>query len=535
MSPHLPCSTANDLSDSMDSKTITSESNGSSRHTMSESNILDALHSIQPNLDAGWKTKRQKEMVRLMLQSLTQLGYSHTALCLQQESGLVLESPSMSQFRKAVLVGDWDLVERLIPLIEMVPRTGQSQVWFLVKKQKYLEFLERHDPKRALSVLRNELSPLSLKQKSNWTGVSGKSREKLLDSLQAHISPSMMIPNKRLENLMDQAVQLQVSECLYHNSLNENISLYANHMCERDDFPVTTTHILEEHTDEVWFLAYSPDGSMLASASKDARAIIWDAQQLKYTFILEEHREAVSFLSWRPDSSMLLTASNDHTLKLWNAKTGACEHTFVRHTEPVTSCAWLPNGECFVSGSLDKNIYLWNLGGDILYKWTGVRIMDLTVSIDGSTLIASSDKKIRLYDLNLRHEIGTLQENDSITSVYVASDGKHLLVNLAIQEIHLWSLEHKRLVRKYVGQKQGRFVIRSCFGGIHDNFILSGSEDSQVYIWHAESGKLMETLEGHAGCVNCVSWNPTEPAFASASDDNTIRIWESLGSKSNPA
>ena len=49
-------------------------------------------------------------------------------------------------------------------------------------------------------------------------------------------------------------------------------------MCERDDFPVTTTHILEEHTDEVWFLAYSPDGSMLASASKDARAIIWDAQ-----------------------------------------------------------------------------------------------------------------------------------------------------------------------------------------------------------------------------------------------------------------
>ncbi|KAJ1344466.1 hypothetical protein BSLG_001026 [Batrachochytrium salamandrivorans] len=332
MAPLLPLPASSlDIHPSLAATVVTtindnSHDNTNINYTTGISELMAAMQGIQRNKEAT-RSKRDEELVRLMLQSLHQMGYSYTALCLQQES---------------------------------------------VKQQKYLEFLEIRDAKRALSVLRNELSPLAvsrdqihklsseeLYQKSNWNGISGNSREQLLDALQ--------------------------------------------------------------------------DGTMLASASKDARAIIWDANSLTARFILEEHSEAVSFLSWRPDSTMLLTASNDHKLKLWGSKTGVCILTFARHTEPVTSCAWLPNGERFVSGSLDKNIYLWNLAGDVLCKWTGVRIMDLAISIDGHTLIASSNSTIRLYDLDLFHEIGTLQENDSITSVYVASDGKHLLVNLSVQ------------------------------------------------------------------------------------------------------
>jgi WD40 repeat protein len=107
---------------------------------------------------------------------------------------------------------------------------------------------------------------------------------------------------------------------------------------------------------------------------------------------------------------------------------------------------------------------------------TGIRIMDLAITSDGEKLIACSDKRIKIINLNDKTEQCSMLESDAITSVVLSQDDKYLLVNLAVSEIHLWNIDKQVIEKKYFGQKQGRFVIRSCFGGVNEHFILSGSE-----------------------------------------------------------
>ena len=217
----------------------------------------------------------------------------------------------------------------------------------------------------------------------------------------------------------------------------------------------------------------------------------------------------------------------------------------MKHADAVTSCAWLPDGQSFVSSSLDKAIYLWNIDGEIRYRWVGARVTDLAITHDGQKMVAvCHEKKIRVYDLEKKTEV-CLQEDNSITSLSLSSDSRYALINLSAQEVRVWDLEKQKVVRTYIGQKQGKFVIRSCFAGPESvsipatgtsdskargvgSLVVSGSEDSQLFIWHRESGTLMDSLKGHTGTVNSVSFchhHVHGDILASASDDCTIRIW----------
>ena len=133
---------------------------------------------------------------------------------------------------------------------------------------------------------------------------------------------------------------------------------------------------------------------------------------------------------------------------------------------------------------------------------------------------------------------------------------RQALLNVAHQGVHLWDLQDRCLVRRFQGVTQGHFTIHSCFGGVNQDFIASGSEgmnlylnshtfppclsifqyyfniyiynfsDNKVYVWHIKKELPIATLTGHSRTVNCVSWNPVHhQMMASVSDDCTVRIW----------
>mmetsp|Transcript_23569 Transcript_23569/g.65057 ORF Transcript_23569/g.65057 Transcript_23569/m.65057 type:complete len:410 (+) Transcript_23569:1001-2230(+) len=309
---------------------------------------------------------------------------------------------------------------------------------------------------------------------------------------------------------------------------------------------------LDRHQDEVWFVEFSHDGSMLASASRDGIIILWSVPSVPHSHeahitqkaCLRGHSGPLLFLAWSPDDRWLLSCGSDKLLKLWETATGECVRNFLKQKESVTSCAWFPSGNSFVSSSLDKSIVLWHIGGDVVQKWHGIRVADMAVTGDGATLIMAHGAQLSFRTVTQigdgrpsivgieRHTLqeGDIEESEAITSIALSSDSRLLLVNLGTANIHLWQMEAdgagRRMLQSYSGHKQGRFVIRSTFGGQDDAFVVSGSEDSQIYIWCRNTGALLKVLSGHSRSVNSVSWSPKDPyMLASASDDDTIWIW----------
>ena len=116
----------------------------------------------------------REEVTRILIQSLTDLGYNGAAASLSQESGYDLESPAVAAFRNAILQGEWAEAEELLlggsteeggvsingNGLALQEGMDKNVMRFWIRQQKFLELLEKQDTGRALMVIRSELTPL---------------------------------------------------------------------------------------------------------------------------------------------------------------------------------------------------------------------------------------------------------------------------------------------------------------------------------------------------------------------------------------
>ncbi|KAJ4897341.1 transducin family protein / WD-40 repeat family protein [Raphanus sativus] len=286
---------------------------------------------------------------------------------------------------------------------------------------------------------------------------------------------------------------------------------------------------------------FSYNGKYLASSSKDNSAIIWEINaeggEFSRKHKLEGHEKPVVLVLWSPDDKQVVTCGENEVIKRWDVgPSGQCLQTYGTVDVGSVSCGWLHDGSGIIGAMADRRIYLWNLDGseiEHVQGRSGHKLSEVAMTSDGKWLVSvgKEHNEISLFDREARDDEKVIVVDNMVTSFSFSRDSKYLLVNLITQEIQVWMIdgggEVACKVSELKGHKRRRFVIRSCFGGYDENFIASGSEDSQVYIWHR--GFEREpccVLSGHGGAVNCVSWNPTDlHMLASGSDDKTIRIW----------
>ena len=109
-------------------------------------------------------------------------------------------------------------------------------------------------------------------------------------------------------------------------------------------------------------LDFSPDGRLLACGSMfvDPRIWIVDVDTQRSVQVLSGHRGFITGLAFSPDGTALASASGDQTVKIWDAKTWRERGTHLGHTDEVWSVDFSPDGERLISGGKDRRIEVWS-------------------------------------------------------------------------------------------------------------------------------------------------------------------------------
>jgi len=213
---------------------------------------------------------------------------------------------------------------------------------------------------------------------------------------------------------------------------------------------------LVQTDDEIFCLALSPDGKLLAAGGCDRLVRIWNlSQDYKLEQSIENHADWVLGVAFAADNKHLLTCSRDKTAKVWDLATKESVLTFPDHQNPVYAVAVKPDGKIGVSGGEDAQLRFWNavgegkqvraVGGHGKAIW---RVLYHPTKPIVAT--CSSDMTVRLWNPDNGQAIKTLSgHSDWVYALALSPNGELLASGTWNGEVRVWKVADGAVVKAF--------------------------------------------------------------------------------------
>lgn len=300
-------------------------------------------------------------------------------------------------------------------------------------------------------------------------------------------------------------------------------------------YGVEEANRLEGHLDNVWGVAYSPDGNLIASVSTDKTLKIWrNNGELLQT--LTGHTEAITSVVFSLDGRSIITTSMDKTVRIWQRQANSDQFAGYRiltgHIDSVNAAAISSDGQVIVSASQDGTAMIWQRDGKLakILKGHQGRINWVTFSPDGQLIAtAGEDQTVKIWSREGELVANLTGHTRGVSAIAFSPDGQTLVTGSGDTKILIWrrkpSFNSQVEFEQVKTISQHTSIVWSLAFAPDGQSFASASNDNTIYQWSL-AGNRMRTFKGHSDAVAAITFSPDGKHLATASYDKSIKIWQ---------